>query len=137
MRIRTTCCAVTAAYTPSYVSVSYPHQSVWGPGGVFRLTGIYPLLSGTFISVIAFSGSRLSQRCRWSCQQRGLGLLRLVGLTVLCNLAERGLSERELELGEPGEQHQPRGRLPCALCPRLIAVRSDAIRFFGFVLGGI
>ena len=114
-------------YTPLTPRATFPlviYISLYGDRAVFCLTGeysdkrIHSLLSGTFISVIAFSGSRLSQRCRWSCQQRGLGLLRLVGLAVLCILAERGLSERELELGEPGEQHQPRGRLPCALCPR-------------------
>ena len=109
-------------YAPPAPRATFPlviHTSLYGDrAGHPVLIGMIPLFSGTFISVIAFSGSRLSQRCRWSCQQRGLGLLRLVGLTVLCNLAERGLSERELELGEPGEQHQPRGRLPCALCPR-------------------
>ena len=109
-------------YAPPAPRATFPlviHTSLYGDrAGHPVLIGMIPLFSGTFISVIAFSGSRLSQRCRWSCQQRGLGLLRLVGLNVLCNLAERGLSERELELGEPGEQHQPRGRLPCALCPR-------------------
>ena len=46
-----------------------------------------------------------------------------------CYVAERGLPGHVLRLGVPGELHQPFGCVPCALRPRLIAVRSDAIRF--------
>ena len=59
----------------------------------------------------------------------------MVGLSVLCHVAERGLPEHALELGEPGVPHPPFECVPCALCPRLIAARSDAIRFFDFFLG--